>query len=294
MGRSKIHYSISSTILTNSTPYPLTTYNIHPTLNIVGINLTRSANEWTLTELEAYNITVTFQDAQTFFNATPLTAPSIHPEILTAQSAVDTVDKVAYRFLTQLELAMILTDSEAKDSPVVYFAMILFDYLGYLDRPRAARTRKELGLLTCGENKYVMPDVSILDRSLDDDIRLIVQEDKRFPGSLPPHPQLIAKAIAAFQYTNSRRRQAGLEPIGNKVVLGIVMVGTLPTFFKIPVTQELEFGVMTGTFPDTPTVVTGHVPVVPRPHQMFSEGMKPLDNRQAILECYEAFKGFVF
>ncbi|KAF9059108.1 hypothetical protein BDP27DRAFT_1342072 [Rhodocollybia butyracea] len=71
------------------------------------------------------------------------------------------------------------------------------------------------------------------------------------------------------------------------------MAGTFPTFFKIHVTQELNSGVMTGTLPDAPTVVIGHVPVIPRPNRKLSEGMKCLDNRLAILQCYEAFKQFI-
>jgi hypothetical protein len=35
------------------------------------------------------------------------------------------------------------------------------------------------------------------------------------------------------------------------------------------------------------------VPNIPRPSRRFSEGMKPLDSRRAVLECYEAFKRFV-
>jgi hypothetical protein len=71
------------------------------------------------------------------------------------------------------------------------------------------------------------------------------------------------------------------------------MVETSPSFFKIPVTRELTRYVEGGTFPPTPTVVIGHVPDIPRPDRRFSEGMKLLDNRRAILQCYEAFKKFV-
>ena len=72
------------------------------------------------------------------------------------------------------------------------------------------------------------------------------------------------------------------------------MVGTAPSFFKIPVTQELVECVEQGQHPLAPTIVTGHVPDIPRPNRRFSEGMKPLDNRRAFLQCYEAFKKFVF
>lgn len=74
---------------------------------------------------------------------------------------------------------------------------------------------------------------------------------------------------------------------------GIVLVGTTPTLYKIPVTADLVRSVRHGTYPAEPTVVTMHVPAVPRPARRYSEGMKPLDNRRAILSCYEAFKRIV-
>jgi hypothetical protein len=69
------------------------------------------------------------------------------------------------------------------------------------------------------------------------------------------------------------------------------MIGTSPTFFKIPITVELVRCVQRGEYPATPTVMIGHVPELPRPNR---EGMKPLDNRRIILQCYEAFKQFVY
>jgi hypothetical protein len=71
------------------------------------------------------------------------------------------------------------------------------------------------------------------------------------------------------------------------------MVGTFPSFLKIPVTRELTRCVKYGQIPNTPTIVTVHVPDIPRPNCRFSEGMKPLNNQLAILQCYEAFKKFL-
>ncbi|KAF9061377.1 hypothetical protein BDP27DRAFT_1488558 [Rhodocollybia butyracea] len=220
--------------------------------------------------LEAYNIKITFQDAKTFFNVTPLPAPSVHPEILTVQSAADAVDEATER-------------TEPEDSVITDFAFALFRSLGYTHRPLVACGPDELEFLSCGEKKSAALDLSIIDHN-SNDIILVVQEDKQLPATA---------AIAAFQDMNSRRRLGGLEPLDSKVIPGIIMAGTFPTFFKIHVTQELNSGVMTGTLPDAPTVVTGHVPVIPRPNRKLSEGMKCLDNRLAILQCYEAFKQFI-
>ncbi len=74
---------------------------------------------------------------------------------------------------------------------------------------------------------------------------------------------------------------------------GITLIGTTPIFYKIPVSVELVRHVARGTYPSQSTIVSGHVPAVPRPFRRYSEPMKPVDTREAILRCYEAFKAVV-
>ncbi|KZT20273.1 hypothetical protein NEOLEDRAFT_1165115 [Neolentinus lepideus HHB14362 ss-1] len=142
--------------------------------------------------------------------------------------------------------------------------------------------------------RHAQTDVCLIDRSRND-ILLLVQEDKRFnpTESRNPRPQLIAKAIAAFSYNSSLRMAAGEGTIESKTIPGVVLVGTTPTFYKIPITAALVRNIRHGTYPPEPTIVSAHVPVLPRPNRRYSEGMKPLDSRQAILRCYEAFKDIV-
>jgi len=73
-------------------------------------------------------------------------------------------------------------------------------------------------------------------------------------------------------------RVLGQDAIDAKVMLGITLVGSSPTFYKIPVTKDLAQAVAQGRFPATPTVVYVHLPAVPRPARRLSEGMKPLDS----------------
>ena len=74
---------------------------------------------------------------------------------------------------------------------------------------------------------------------------------------------------------------------------GITLVGSSPTFYKIPVAKDLAQAVALGRFPATPTAVYAHLPAVPRPARRLSEGMKPLDNGRHILTFYKAFKQFM-
>ena len=76
-------------------------------------------------------------------------------------------------------------------------------------------------------------------------------------------------------------------------MLGIPMVGTSPTFFKVLVTQALSTHIRLGVYPPEETRVTYRYPPVPRPARRCSEGMKPLDHWCEILKYYEAFKVIV-
>lgn len=255
-------------------------------------NLLRSAksgSDWGVSELAAYNIKVQFQDAVTFFGVDPLPAPTVAVELLTRVNADDMDADSNYKLIRYMDLAMDPVPTE--ESAVDDFAVQLLTVLGYVPRSRMARTRADIPLWICGELRHAKTDVCIVDS---DDILLLTQEDKRHKEQKDPEPQLIAEAIAAFQANNNRRtRVLGQDPIKAKVVPGIILVGSSPTFFKVPVTSELAEAVALGEYPATPTVVRAHLPVLPRPARRLSEGMKPLDNRRRILACYEAFKQFV-
>ncbi|KIL62201.1 hypothetical protein M378DRAFT_81563 [Amanita muscaria Koide BX008] len=256
------------------------------------IRLPKSSNKWTQNELDAYNIKISFQNATTFFNIpqAALPQPTISEEVLMTESADDTVTADNYTLLALMELAMI-PDGAKVSTAVVDFMVQLFNALGYTHCPRITCTRLKIQLLICGEYKYAKPDVCIIDRSSRDDIILITHMEKKF-GRDPNPSQLVAGAIATFQHNNMCRRALGLDPLENKIIPGITMFGTMPTFFKIPITTELVKSIECGEYPATPTVVLGHVPDIPRHRQ--SDGMKPLDNRCLILQCFEAFKQFVF
>jgi hypothetical protein len=81
--------------------------------------------------------------------------------------------------------------------------------------------------------------------------------------------------------------------ICSQIIPGIVMSGTLPTFFKIPVTRQLVTAIEFGHSPAHMTKVAVHLPYLARPNLSLREGMKPLDNRQQIMRCYEAFKAII-
>ncbi|KZT04744.1 uncharacterized protein LAESUDRAFT_657346 [Laetiporus sulphureus 93-53] len=255
------------------------------------IRYAKSGSDWTQNDLDAYNINVRLENATAFFGVEDLPPPSIDQEVLTTLDAANMASVPNAVLINLLDLAM--APEPNGESAVDDFAVALFTNLGYVNQHRVARTRKNIPFLICGERRYAKADVCLIDRR-ENDILLVVQEDKRFrEDPLAVRCQLIAEAIAAFSYSNGLRESAGLEPLESKIMPGIVLVGTTPTFYKIPVTAELARHIAHGTYPVERTVVSSHVPDLPRPTRRYSEGMKPLDNRQAILRCYEAFKRVV-
>ena len=110
-------------------------------------------------------------------------------------------------------------------------------------------------------------------------ILLVVQEDKTIFSSANPEPQVIAEAIATFQYNNRKREERGLPTLDQMTIPCIVMVGTRPFFYKVPVTQKLSDCVIGGKYPSQPTVVTRCSPPARR---RTSDGMEVPDYRRAL------------
>lgn len=250
----------------------------------------KSGRDWTINDLTAYNITILRQNTATFFGQAALPPPPHHPDLLNRLTADEMADEESYQVVRYMDLAMDPVPGE--ESAVDDFAMQLLRVMGYAGRAlgRDLRSRKYIPLFICGEWRNAKTDVCVMDTN---GYLLLVQADKRHLEIVDPAPQLIAEAIAAVQSNNRTRDLLGVDPLDVKVMAGITMTGTSPTFFKIPITLELIEAVQRGEYPATPTVVAMHRPEVSRPARRLSEGMRPLDNRRCILACFEAFKQFV-
>jgi hypothetical protein len=190
------------------------------------IHSAKSGNDWTENDLRAYNIQIQFEDAATFFGNLP--PPEVDEEILTTLEAEDMSSTPNATFIHLLDCAM-NPASDGEESAVRDFAFQLFDILGYRGGNIITRTRKSIPYLICGEWKVTMTDVCLVDCLQDDDIILVVQEDKRFRSEdLPdPRPQLIGEAIAAFHYDNNRRLAAGEPAIESKACGSYKFAGVL-------------------------------------------------------------------
>ncbi|KAH8999052.1 hypothetical protein EDB92DRAFT_1832187, partial [Lactarius akahatsu] len=216
--------------------------------------------------------------AATFFGVKTLPQPTVTRELLKKFTADETKKDANHKSLRHMDLAMDLVPTE--ESAVVDFATHLLTLLGYLPRDRVARTRSDILLEICDEKRHAKTDVCIMDSK---DILLFVQEDKRNKEIKDPEPQEI----------NRMQQLRGQDPIVHKIIPGIILNGTFPVFYKVPVTTQLAQAVALGYYPTERTIVDAHPLEIARPDSGLSEGIRPLDNRKVILSCFEAFKKFV-
>jgi len=155
--------------------------------------------------------------------------------------------------------------------------------------------QKDFSFYMAGKSVRVEADVCVMKES--DDLLLVHIERSPYIASLPniqrqqsAEPQIIAGAIAAYYQNNLRRTQAGLPALPVILMPGITMHGTAPVFYRIPVSPQLLEALATSTYPKEETVVLRFIPPVANPETYFSDGIRPLDNRRIILQCFEAFK----
>ncbi|KAF9793419.1 hypothetical protein BJ322DRAFT_1034560 [Thelephora terrestris] len=252
----------------------------------------KSGNNWTFYDLESYHISLNPVDPLQFFGLKELPHPSVDQELLDNLEAAAMQEDRHAELINLHNLTKIPDDDE---TAVTDFTVKLFDVLGYTRRDRVARTQMNLDLFVCGETKPTKTDVCVVDFPWNQVI-LLVQADRRLENAsaTKPYAQLVAKAVAAFDRNNQFRRWGtGLPRLTETIIPGIVMVGTSPVFFKIPVTETLWTHIRHGSYPPEETRVIYCYPPVPHPPCSWSEGMMPLENRREILECFEAFKALV-
>jgi len=247
------------------------------------IRLPKCGSGWTQNDLRAYNIIVKEKSEKEFFGNTLSRLPIVSEDILTKELADKSMEENTYFLLRYLDMAM--KTKEGEESAVDDFAVELLKILGYTNMNRMTRTRKNIRFFTCGEDSYAKTDVCLIN---EDEILLLIQTLKS-PND--PEPQVIAEAIATFQHNNKIRSRIKLiEELDRCTIPFITMVGTFPTFYRMTITKELNECVHWGVYPSISTIVERHTPRVPR---RVSDGMKPIENRKKILQCFEAFKKFV-
>jgi hypothetical protein len=117
-----------------------------------------------------------------------------------------------------------MTPKLGQEAAVYNFAAELLRGLDYDDANRIVFIRHAIPFLICGENSVAQTDVCIID---DNEILLLLQEDKKLTCMKDPEPQVIAEAIAAFALNNRKRERDLRLPIRNSIMFPcLTMVGT--------------------------------------------------------------------
>ncbi|KIJ62409.1 hypothetical protein HYDPIDRAFT_73745, partial [Hydnomerulius pinastri MD-312] len=189
------------------------------------IRFAKSGGDWTSNDLAAYNITVRRQPADTFFGYTPNTiCDGIDPDFLHATVPPnENLSDHTYRLLQYLHLAT--HPNSGQESAIHDFAKELLRLLGFEERGTLLRSRYSIPFMICGDDRRVaMTDLFLVQGTTT--ILLVIQEDKTDIGTKNPEAQVIAEAIAAFQYNNAARDRSGLDPLDSMTIPAITILGT--------------------------------------------------------------------
>lgn len=139
----------------------------------------KSASNWGLNELIAFNISVNTVNSQTFFGSPNLPQITVSPVILdNLEEPAGPLHKADLHFFALMEDAMTIAPDE--ESFVVDFAVFVLMMMGYDDGRRVVHTRKELRFEMCGQRVDAKTDVCVMERSHTTGGRylLLLQEDK--------------------------------------------------------------------------------------------------------------------
>jgi len=251
------------------------------------IRSAKSGSDWNSSDLLAYNIAISLVRPDEFFRhgADP-SLDNLDPAIL--NSSPDSNDPnfsdAVADYLGYLDLATKATQESVIDN----FAAETLKLLGFNERKTTVVMRYIIPLTICGDaNRVAQTDVCLLYRpSL---VLLVLVEDKMIFNKTSPEAQVVVEAIAAFQYNNAKREASGLPSLNAMTIPCITMTGTRPTFYLVPVTQNLSNAVILGEYPATKTQVLKCVTI--RVHaRTTSEGMENIEYRKLALKRLLAFK----
>ena len=195
------------------------------------------------------------------------------------------LSETAAQYLAHLQLA----DRANQESMIDDFSRETLRLLGYpLRAERVISTRFIIPLTICGDkNRSAQTDVCVIHRPTM--ILLLLDKDKTIFNHSDPEPQVVAEAIAAFQYNNRLRAVLALDPLDSMTIPCITMSGTRPTFYLVPVTAALSQAVISGQYPATATTVLKCATVLGHQRRA-SDGMINPEYRKLALRRFVAFK----
>lgn len=165
------------------------------------IRSAKSGSDWTGAELLAYDIAISPTFPDVFSPPSPVPSlDHLDPSILTSPNGNDpNLSYAAGRYLGYLDLATNATQESAIDD----FAAATLTLLGFDDQQFThVATRYIIPLTICGKTRSAQTDVCLVYRPTT--VLLVLIEDKTLLNKTSAEAQMVADAIAAFQYNNTK------------------------------------------------------------------------------------------
>ena len=232
--------------------------------------------------LEAYDITFLSLPPDEFFPNPDPSLDHIDPAILNSPpgNTNPTLSSAAFRYLSYLNCTIRSTE----DSLAETFAVETLKLLGFEGYPAIVHSHRAFPLTICGEANHV----THVDVCLVHNLSFILIEGKTLASGADAKAQVVADAIAVFQFNNRIRISRGLNPLDSMTIPCFLMTKTRPTFYLVPVTTALNNAVITGQYPATQTRV---LQCVTEPHVLHTtNGMEDVEYRKLALKRLLAFK----
>ncbi|KAF9517288.1 hypothetical protein BS47DRAFT_1375764 [Hydnum rufescens UP504] len=212
----------------------------------------KSGSEWEQEDLEKYSITIQRQSPRQFFGFIPTELPQVGQAFLTSTLATKELSYSCFQLHQYLELA---SEPEVRETAIDDFAREILRAVEFEERGVVLRARHVIPLSMSGEGTTsARTNICLFHGNME--MVLLLQQNKTDASSRDPEPQLIAEAIAAFQANNLARTKAHLSELDRMTIPCLTMVGTRPTFYKIPITKALSDAVTDDTSPQKTTRVT--------------------------------------
>ncbi|KAJ1958758.1 hypothetical protein IWQ62_004853 [Dispira parvispora] len=209
----------------------------------------KSGSQWTLEDLEAFNIHISPSgNVPSFSSSEPINPFAFRATLELMKnfkgSVVDYVSQVSQMSTTGNDgMARHL----AQDC-----AVRLFHLGGYISHGRSIGEDGNLMITMCGVRTEVDIDVYIKDRN---GLFTVLQANEIGPGGSHPEARVIAGAIAAYQYNKERAQELGIVLPDPYVLSCIVMMGISIKYLQVPVHTWLDDAIRNGTYPERETII---------------------------------------
>jgi hypothetical protein len=185
-------------------------------------------------------------------------------------------------------LSLASRDSAGQKSALHDFSREILRLVGFEERGTLLRSHYAIPLVIGGETQLAPTNICLVHPTIP--ILLVLQENTFGFGSRDPEAQVIAGAIAAFQFNNRYHLHPHINDIDPMIIPCITMLGTHPIFYKVPITKALSSAVMHAAYPHKTTIVT-RCRVPPLSDRIY-EGMKFLLSEESPCSTISHLKGW--